>query len=369
GPMSGKPILVFGSGHLASRIARLATERGLQPVRMECAPPGSALEEGSRFAAIRRSLAGVHVDALYAAILVDDEDDRNLEMAIALMSLPTKLPIVASMFNENVSPHLQASHPELAVLSPARIAAPAFVAALDAPLQHGLRYTPRPHPDRHAPSRSDGLVRALVLGFAGVLPAPTTSFHFGHPLLPLRGTPVVARCALLRGRDHRHGGLRRRVAAPLEHAEQADGHRLDPALDGVHLDDLLAHRRPHHQEARADGARTPPAPAERSRHPVRGGPAGIAGGRGALEARRAASLGGAARGSRSRLLPAIPRRRRLRGRRALAARVAGRGRGAGQGALLARRQRLREPGSGAERALVRAQAAARAAHLRRGDGA
>src|SRR5262245_53137510 len=102
--MAGKRVLVFGSGHLASRVASLAAARGFEPEHMPGSQPFGAPASESRYAVIRRALAGVKVETLSAAVLVDDEDDRNLEMAIALMSLDTRLPIVASMFNENVSP-------------------------------------------------------------------------------------------------------------------------------------------------------------------------------------------------------------------------------------------------------------------------
>jgi hypothetical protein len=83
----------------------------------------------SRFEVIRQALEGVDLDALSAAILVDDRDDRNLELAIALLALNVGLPIVVSMFNENIAPHLQAANPALRILNPARIAAPVFVDA------------------------------------------------------------------------------------------------------------------------------------------------------------------------------------------------------------------------------------------------
>ncbi|MBC7863304.1 MAG: hypothetical protein IAF38_10040, partial [Bacteroidia bacterium] len=59
----------------------------------------------------------------------------NLQLIIALISLYPDIPIAASLFNENLIPHLQANHKNVTILNPAKIAAPYFVAALHQPLQ------------------------------------------------------------------------------------------------------------------------------------------------------------------------------------------------------------------------------------------
>lgn len=177
-----KNVLVFGSGHLASRVCALAASRDYRPVRMAEDQLLGQVDHPSRFEVIRQALAGVDLEALSFAILVDDRDERNLEIAIALCSFNPRLPVVASMFNENIAPHLRAANPALSILNPARIAAAVFVDALETPLRHQLRYAPQPSADQRAPARTDRLIRALVAGFALLLLAATSYFHFAERL-------------------------------------------------------------------------------------------------------------------------------------------------------------------------------------------
>ncbi len=180
--MVPQAVLVFGSGHLASRVSALAATRGHSPVRMAEDRLVGQGELPSRFETIRRALAGVDLDGLSAAILVDDRDERNLELAITLLSINARLPVVMSMFNENIGPHLQAANPSLRILNPARIAAPVFVDALETPIRHELRYTPLPTTDRRAPARADRLIWSLIAGFAALVIAATTYFHHAEHL-------------------------------------------------------------------------------------------------------------------------------------------------------------------------------------------
>jgi voltage-gated potassium channel Kch len=136
----------------------------------------------SRFEVIRQALAEVNLGGLSAAILVDDRDDRNLELAVALLSLAPHLPVTLSMFNESIAPHLQAANPALRILNPARVAAPVFVDALDIPINHELRYQPRPPVTQHHGFAGDRLVLGLVGAFLFVLIVAVAFFHFAEHL-------------------------------------------------------------------------------------------------------------------------------------------------------------------------------------------
>lgn len=177
-----KLVLVIGSGHLAFRVRKAAAARGMQLVRLSEGAIDPMAQHCSRFEVLVGGLGHIDLDGLAMAILVDDHDDRNLELAIALISISARLPIVASIFNENIAPHLQAAHPNLRVLNPARVAAPVFVDALNIPLRHELRYAPKPFPEHRAASRGDRLIRTLVSAFVLLLAAATTYFHFAEGL-------------------------------------------------------------------------------------------------------------------------------------------------------------------------------------------
>lgn len=173
-------VLITGSGHLATRIRALATTRGHDPVPWH--DPGLTSSDTPRFEAIRSTLAGLGVGTLSGAILVEESDERNLELVIALMSMGSPLPIVVSMFNENIAPHLRSAHPNLRIMNPARIAAPRFVAALDEPLDRAVRYEPAPLAAPRPRDRMDRLIVGLVTTFAAVVLAAITYFHFAERL-------------------------------------------------------------------------------------------------------------------------------------------------------------------------------------------
>lgn len=175
-------VAIVGSGHLARRVKQLVVERGHQVVHLGRQALRTNEEEDSSFEALARSLRSLDLDSLTMVFVVDDLDERNLEVLIALLAIERPLPIVASLFNEQIAPHLRAAHPSIRILSPARIAAPVFVSALDAPVQRTLRYMPAPIPDDQPDARRDVLMRGLVAGFVALVLAATAYFHAAEQL-------------------------------------------------------------------------------------------------------------------------------------------------------------------------------------------
>ncbi len=175
-------IILAGAGHLAHRLRSLATRNGVEIVSLsrESLHPSSAGEP--TFEIILRALREIDLDGIACAYLVDERDDANLELLIALTSVHPRLPVVLSLFNENIGPHLQAANPNIRVVNPAKIAAPAFIAALDAPLTHALRHPPVRHADRRSHAPVDSLIARLTLGFLSMLAAATTYFHVAERL-------------------------------------------------------------------------------------------------------------------------------------------------------------------------------------------
>ncbi len=180
--MTAKPILIIGSGHLAYRIRKLALSRGHAVNHLghdAFRPPDS---DEPIYDVIERTLRDLELPSLATVFLVDDDDERNLQLLIALIAQQTRLPVVASLFNENIAPHLQAAHPEIRILNPARIAAPAFIDALTTPLTHSLHLVPAKFADPQAPPRSDNLIIALTSGFLTLIAAATVYFHLAEKL-------------------------------------------------------------------------------------------------------------------------------------------------------------------------------------------
>lgn len=183
--MTPKPILIIGSGHLAYRIRKLALSRGHAVNHLghdAFRPPES---DEPIYDVIERTLRDLDLPSLATVFLVDDDDERNLQLLIALIAQQTRLPVVASLFNENIAPHLQAAHPEIRILNPARIAAPAFIDALTTPVTHSLHYVQPKIADAPVAPRADNLILALTSGFLTLIAAATIYFHTAEALSSL----------------------------------------------------------------------------------------------------------------------------------------------------------------------------------------
>jgi voltage-gated potassium channel Kch len=174
-------VLILGSGHLAYRLRALAAANGCAMLQLPL-PHEPSDSSGSSFEGISRALRDVDLEPIDMAFLVDDRDERNLEQLLALVTQRPTLPIVASFYNENIESHLRAAYPNVRILNPAKIAAPAFVAALAAPITHTLRYAPArmaEEPTRHS---GDHLIARLVVVFGVLLFGATAFFHAAEGL-------------------------------------------------------------------------------------------------------------------------------------------------------------------------------------------
>lgn len=176
--MEHKRVLILGSGHLAYRVKKFAESKGCKTIHV----PSDvfSLRDGneSAFDKLATMLKEIDLSTLSMTYLLDDRDDHNLELLITLMSMSESVPITASLFNENIAPHLQAAHPNLKIYNPAKIAAPVFVEALYKPLERSLRYAPvkKPEEIKHT-THSDSLIKILLVLFAVVILFATTYFH------------------------------------------------------------------------------------------------------------------------------------------------------------------------------------------------
>jgi Trk K+ transport system NAD-binding subunit len=179
--VTSRRVAVIGSGHLARRIRTLAAARGHEVVNVAGDEMHDSTDDRSS-ETIERVLRAVDVASVAVVYLVDEHDERNLAVLIALLSSARTFSIVVSLFNEHVAPHLRAAHPHIRVLNPARIAAPAFIAALDAPLTHTLRYVPAQIDEERGREGADLFLRWLVVGFLALVVGATSYFHVAESL-------------------------------------------------------------------------------------------------------------------------------------------------------------------------------------------
>ena len=178
--MNNKSILILGSGHLSYRIKKLAASKGYDTLSFGEEAFQLKDTNSSSYDSIATVLKEVDLNKFSMAYLVDDTDEFNLQLLIALLSLCKNLPITVSFFNENIAAHLKAQHPTLQILNPARIAAPAFVEALYKPTLHKA-LSPAVPIIKHTKSRDSFMIK-LVASFLSIILFATLYFHFADGL-------------------------------------------------------------------------------------------------------------------------------------------------------------------------------------------
>ena len=143
-----KYIIILGSGHLAFQVKRKFIGLGFAVKHI---PRETFETRGGKTAKpllelFRGAIRGAGIDKARAVYILDDQDRFNIQFALVAISLNGTIPIIVSLFNEDLAPHFQATHKNLFIRNPALVAAPVFVETLKAPVQRssGLKkITPR----------------------------------------------------------------------------------------------------------------------------------------------------------------------------------------------------------------------------------
>lgn len=175
--------IVLGSGHLAVRVRIELETAGLAVCHLTTelieSTPGYQV---ARLECIQQQLRDACADEAAAIYVVDSEDRRNIEFALAAMSFNEKSPIVLSLFNEQIAPHFQINCPNLYIVNPARLAASEFVDAISKP-----REVPLPErsgePGPGTPSRfktllvRNRLLAAVLSAFILLYGGGAVAFH------------------------------------------------------------------------------------------------------------------------------------------------------------------------------------------------
>lgn len=175
--MKTKTVLIIGAGHIAYRVKKLVVAKGYEVKHIANLLPKKD-ENVSAIDTISERLRPVDLLSLSMIYILDEEDENNLETVIALIALQPDIPIVTSLFNENIRPHLEAVHPGLHILNPARIAATVFVEALYQPLHRTIKELPAKNVTKPGKYRRDSFLKLLILSFICVILLATAYFHF-----------------------------------------------------------------------------------------------------------------------------------------------------------------------------------------------
>jgi len=124
-------VIILGSGHLAVRVSQELEKRGYRISHLSTEIIESSPDyQTARLDSIRGKLHAARAETAKAIYVVDSEDRRNIEFALAAMSLNDSRPIFLALFNEKIAPHFQINSSNLFIMNPARIAAASFVDAI-----------------------------------------------------------------------------------------------------------------------------------------------------------------------------------------------------------------------------------------------
>ncbi len=170
-------IIIFGSGHLAFRLKKLFVEKSFSVLITTFDSINVNKESISLLENIETYFATIEMEKVKMVYLLEDKDENNLQLIISLIATYKNLPITASLFNENLIPHLQAAN-NLTVLNPAKIAAPAFVALLDKEIEADPVFTTSNFYIEKETVYALTLIQKLLLFFITFLIGNVFFFHF-----------------------------------------------------------------------------------------------------------------------------------------------------------------------------------------------
>jgi TrkA-N domain/Ion channel len=164
-----KSILIFGTSHFAYRLKKKLLLDKISVVHCTIEYLKTYTDSGSLFENVEDYLASISTENIKMIFVLDDKDETNLQLIIALAAFSKNIPITASLFNEKLIPHLTKSNADLHILNRAKVAAPKFVHAIDVPLQRQPITTIEPHPLANKPPKKDKLIYQLSIAFVIVL--------------------------------------------------------------------------------------------------------------------------------------------------------------------------------------------------------
>jgi TrkA-N domain/Ion channel len=180
--MKEKVIIIFGSGHLAFRLKKLLYAASYTVLHPFDTMIQSAVSYDPLLEKLEAYFKSIDTGSVKMIYLLDEKDENNLQLIIALTALKIKPAITASLFNENLIPHVSKVHPHLKILNPAKIAAPVFVAALYQPLQRQLTEIPEVPVKVKAAKKNDSFIQKLIISFSALIILAVIFFHFSENL-------------------------------------------------------------------------------------------------------------------------------------------------------------------------------------------
>ncbi len=173
---------MVGNGHLAYRLKAKLNANGYAVVHTTQEEIIGMSESTSLIKNVELYSQKLHLPSVKMIYLLDERDEVNLQLIISFVSLFPQNPITASLFNENIIPHLQSQNKNISILNPAKIAAPYFVGALYQPLKRkGLLPIAKDKSETKVKTKIS-LIQKLVLSFLLLITIAVIFFHYKENL-------------------------------------------------------------------------------------------------------------------------------------------------------------------------------------------
>lgn len=133
-PNKKQTVIIMGSGHLAIQLERTMKKKGYS-VRVLSSATFESVELLEQFHSIFDACVDVlrksSVETTQAIFIVDEEDRRNIQYALAAMEVTETIPIFVALFNESIAINLRRTRPNVFVRNPAALATKLFVDAVN----------------------------------------------------------------------------------------------------------------------------------------------------------------------------------------------------------------------------------------------
>ena len=180
--MKNKIILIIGAGHLVYRLKKYLSAAGYEIMSTNVDVINTETESFSLIENLGSYIHKIDISSIAMVYLLEDKDEDNLQLIISFISLLIDVPITASLFNENLIPHLQKDHINLRILNPAKIAAPAFVEQLYVQKNDETVFENFLNAGIDKPKRKLTLIQKLLISFIVILLSAVCYFHFYEKL-------------------------------------------------------------------------------------------------------------------------------------------------------------------------------------------
>jgi TrkA-N domain/Ion channel len=164
-----KSIIILGTSHLAFRLKKKLLHDNINVMHCTIEYLKSYTDSGSLFENIEDYLETLSINTIKMIFVLDDKEETNLQLIIALTAFGKNLPITASLFNEKLIPHLSNSNPNLIILNRAKIAAPIFINGIYIALQRDIITTQNSIEAAVKETKKDTLIYKLAFAFIMVL--------------------------------------------------------------------------------------------------------------------------------------------------------------------------------------------------------